>query len=266
MSHSKIISFIFISLLLNACGGSAGNTNTTNTSNKLVTQVLIDYGNNGEIDTIKDYEYDENGNLLFLRTDTGNDGDYDTVMEYAYDNQNNRIKQTRWIDKARIRAEEVLKTYDSNNNMLTNDITDYLNGFSEYNTYTYSGNKIATRRITSSDDTSIYTYFYTGNVLDIHQDINNDGELDYIETINYDGKGNIIQSGMYNPDGTLSTSFTGEIQTFSYDEHQNILISGTLSGTIHYRHTYTYDSNGNMLTHLFQPTGGTVSFLTYLYD
>jgi hypothetical protein len=103
-------------------------------------------------------------------------------------------------------------------------------------------------------------------VLDIHRDEDNDGELDYIETINYDGKGNITQSGIYDPDGTLSTNFTGKIQTFSYDEHGNLLISGTLSGTIYYRHTYTYDSEGNMLTQLFQPTGGTVSLWTYLYN
>ncbi|HEX3037646.1 MAG TPA: RHS repeat-associated core domain-containing protein [Oscillospiraceae bacterium] len=213
-----------------------------------ITTVQYGYDDNGYLSQIKNviskiiwsgtYDKGTDSSVGKLTSDTGSDGKSTT---YSYDITNSVVTAT---DAS---GNQTTTTYNDNN--LPTQVTNVW-GKTTYS-YDENGNKTS---VTDSAGTKTYTYDGNGNLL---SQKNTNGKMTYYQ---YDTKGNqILQAIPKN--GTDVYSDTGDQSSFDitkYTYNKNGLVNTKTDpngATI----TYTYDSEGNVLTQNNSVSGTTTS-------
>ena len=237
--------------------------------------------------------FDENGNLVTMRTSGG------SRYEYTYDSQGNMLSEIVYSPSGDAREYQFM-TYDSAGRILTRE-TDEYNGYAyTYNwEYDHNGNLVhyqAFREGVMCDELTCtyfdngllksrekmvygsrdyvdllyrleYSYDHSGRITGIvsHEDWSIDaalGQPHEIETIRneitlkYDIYGNVIEQTSSYEDGNSSS------QHWTYD-HNNKPLSLKYDDILLYE--WAYDSNGNLLTATVYYQGEISSITTYTY-
>ncbi len=234
--YKKIAISLAASMLLVACGGSSSGGDGSS-------------GDGGAKSGSSEYK------VLKKTQDTDNDGVADKIYTYSYDAKGNNIKTS--TDKNANGVADLIEryTYDTDANELTYTIDDDANGeVDKIHTYTYdtNGNKSSTS--TDSDANGVaniittYTYDTHSNISTYNYDSNADGVADsvYKYTNIYDANANKVKTTLYKPNGLVSS-----IYTYTYDSNGNMLtyaIDDDANGVADRIYTYTYDANDNKIT------------------
>lgn len=224
--------------------------------------------NNLQLDSIN-YEYNAEGRLTTENTDRNNDGEIDIVKTFGYDNNGNLTSTSN----SSTNTAETL-TYDSNNNILTRFIDkDQENDSQE--SYQYSNNKLEQFDLDKDADGTVETstrYYYNdqGNITRYEVDQNGDGEAESVSSYEYlnnelfsysedkdnDQIPNLLISYTYDQNGNrtsqnvdLSADGTpNSVGSFTYDSNNNPVRyeqDRNLDGQADYIEAYTYDQNSN---------------------
>ena len=202
-----------------------------------------DSDNNGTVDNAYSYSYDSNGNMTKIEYDSNNDGIIDDIINNTYDVDGNRTKEEYDSNNDGTFNKVINHTYDSNGNMTKTEINDVFSD-SVY-TYTYDSNGNLTNSTSRIIDTFDFATFDSDPTLILG---NYDSDPTLIEG-NYD-------SGNFEPGGL-----------HIYLNKKN-MITKKKDGTVDYVSTYTYDSNGNVITIEIDNTGNSQLhlFFDYTYD
>ena len=157
------------------------------------------HGADGIADKVNIYTYDENGNMLSDKYDNRRDGDHDIdeILTYTYDSNNNRL--TYAIDYHADGTPDNITyyTYDENNNLIKSFDDDTVPG--------------------NSDHTKFFINDTKGNNIRIDYDNKSDGTIDRVNNYTYDIDNNQIKR-------TIDFENDGEIDSmtiYKYDEHRN---------------------------------------------
>ena len=240
------------------------------------------------------------GNILFsARYTYYENGDKATLTQ----DNNGHVSTTRWVYAApgkpsRIESEDaegicqtITYEYDPQGNLLCERNT-YRDGSIQETTYTYDekGNMLTKRD--SSVSTGItthtgsnYAYDDRGNLTEEHY-FTEDNPPHSSQYYTYDGKGNRLtetyagttDSGRtewtYDENGNVLTYYyclndSWQKTVYTYDNTGKILTSVTTRHNFpagsEYREEYAYDQHGNMVSHKFIGTDGTVTEQIYTY-
>lgn len=239
--------------------------------------------------TTTTYTYDSKGNML---TETAVHSDYTAKTTYTYDASGNMLTYT-YKDNHKDYPETytVTYTYDANGNMLTERKTDDLYSENNYTcTYTYDANG---NTLTEKTDYSDKNYYHITNTYDANGNfISSTYESRYGDYSNkstytntYDAEGNLRSCIFEWTDGEDTTrtetlySYSGnvttvratsdgvtEIDTYTYDDNDNLLEWVNVSGTDRTQTVYTYDEGYKLLSEETTSSDGTVERTTYRYD
>ena len=226
------------------------------------------------------YTYDENNNLIGIRTPSGEIGGGTT--EYIYDENNNLISETYFYVvsiNGFTTGSTTNYTYDENDNLIAENFNSSLGAFSNdgidrLTTYTYDENNNLTTEIGefySPEEvleiisTTSYVYDESNNLLTETEDENSDGTIDSIITYTYGENNNLIsQSEDNNNDGTIDS-----ITTYIYDGSNN-LVTETLDengdGNSDLVTIYSYDANNNLIIETTDGNGDGEIDTTFEYN
>ena len=193
-----------------------------------------DEGNDGTINKITTYTYDNKGNRLTKNYDYyntssrthGADGIADKVNTYTYDEKGNMLtdKLDHREDGNHDIDEILTYTYDANNNRLTYAIDYHADGTPDHiNYYTYDEDNKLIKSLDdstvpgNSDHTKIFIYDAQGNNIRIDYDNKSDGTIDRINNYTYDTNNNQVKRTIdFENDGEIDS-----ITTYEYDVHGN---------------------------------------------
>ena len=235
-------------------------TNQTTNIYDALNRVIAQIDQNGV--TVWTFTYNNNSQQITATDALGN------TKTFTYDKNNRLIRTT---DSA---GNVTLQSYD--NVGQTASITD-ANG--NVTTYTYDAYNRLTQVICANNDTTTYTYDYAGNVLTMTDGKGNVTTYEYncknqaTKVISDGGRsgeaGNYFYDDTklvryeYSADGKLTTKTdrNGNVTTYTYDIHGNLLIVSVANGESVQTISYTYDRNGNVLA-MTDATGTT----TRTYD
>lgn len=209
--------------------------------------VEIDQGNDGTLDEIIDYYYNDHGQLVGERSDTPNDS-YN--KDYYY-NTYGKLEHEEWDYH-----------YDG-----TIDEIDYYD-------YDSSGMMFRLRidfDADNVDDEAIYYSYNAGRLVQEDSDYNLDGTIDEVTEYIYDQSGKVIQANHYpdNPELDNQTTY------YYYDPFGNIKRQEEdyeTDGLIDYINLYYYDTAGRPYREIdddvnaYLETEHQDATLTYFYD
>jgi len=224
-----------------------------------------DINNDGEVDIIKSYNYDDNGNLAQITNSAT-----ETVETLTYDANNNLL--TRLIDNAQ--GSDSLESYSYTNNKLQRfNLDQDADGEAEASTqYFYNSQGDITRYEVDRDgdnvaeSISLYTY-NNGSLLSYSEDNDNDQIPNILIAYTYDENGNRTSQNVdLSAEGAPNT-----IGTFTYDQNNNVIRyeqDQDIDGLPNYIETYTYDKNNNRTSYKrdIGANGTWDVFAQYFYD
>ena len=196
------------------------------------------------------YTYDLNGNISSFEDGEGN------VTSYNYDYLN-RVISTIYPDNGIENIE-----YDANSNVTKK--TNQIGGTIEY-TYDFKGNVLSQKDY--YNNTYTFEYDLNGNLIKQTDPSNNETEFEYNKygdlrtVLNTDGS---INYKVFNTLGKTTTDYIDGIKhTYVYDSNGNIIqdTAGTVEDDKQIT-TYTYDLNNRVVSETFQENKTT----TYTYD
>ena len=239
------------------------------------------------------YEYDEIGQLTTENIDRNNDGIVDSIKSYQYDENGN---VTHAIDTA-LNSRKIM-TYDSNNQLLSRLRETIENEPVLLESYTYENNRLMRYQLDQQADgniesTTTYAYDGSGNLTHYETDKDGDGAPEsnssysyennvvtsFVEDKDNDGIPNIIVVYSYDSRGNRishNIDMTNDnrpktLSTFEYDTNNNVSryeLDRDLDGIADYIEAYKYDQNNNK-THYLRDLNadGTWDFIAiYVYD
>ena len=216
-----------------------------------------------------DYDYDDNGNVLTERTDSTGDGNINIIKQYQYDEHGN---VTSLINSASETAETM--EYDGNNNLISR-LTEINLGQSTLERYNYNLSNTVQRfeldigNNGSIDSTTRYQYDGTGNLIEYQIDRDGDTVADSIARYVYDDDGHVatytedrdnndipdlVIAYAYDAQGNRqsynidisSEGYPSAPGNFIYDSNNNVTryeIDRDLDGNPDYIEAYTYNGN-----------------------
>ena len=223
------------------------------------------------VDTLKEYTYDGDGNVLTETRDgiewsasnpqNGADGSIDMSFLYVYDNNNNMTKLEQDGHGPDAVADgsvdrRVTFTYDSSDNMIesvedlnANNVTDIIIAY----TYDEHGNPLTRETDGSAWEVSdgtvdklddfAYEYDSSGNMTLQELDLGGDDNLDMRTIYTYDSVGNVL---------TLAEVWFLDVDNFftenTYDEQGYLLTRQYCTNGFCITDNYTYDMFQNVLT------------------
>lgn len=250
----------------------------------------------GSIRHIRTYEYDSLNNVISEYYDLKGDGTINSWKEYTYDVNSNKLRETAYIDSSGVFLRMDVDVYDANSNIISHSV--YYNGDTTtppMNTYAYNADGNLTIYTQDSDQDGVtdrvdsYTYDVNGDLhsisydydadgnndlvrvvspsgqlLNIYEDGDDDGNVDHIEEYTYDTNDNKLTYLRDRDNDGIYDIYT----TYQYDQNNNMI--SRLSDHVSYivRTDFTYDPNGNMLTE-YQDTGNDSIYdrlQTWTYD
>jgi len=256
-----------------------------------LTSTFISTQNRRQLETVS-FEYDADGNITEERTDSDNNGEIDTLKIFSYDDNRNVTR----ITNSKSGTTETLN-YDDQNN-LTSRIIAPDSGNNTRESYIYTNNKLARFELDLEDNGSIEKithYFYNSNGDMTHYQVDNNGDgiinsvanytyvnnilSAYSEDSNNDDAPNIQILYTVNDDGnkiaqTNELALDGSVistSSFTYDNQDNPLRFAQdrdMNGSTDYAELYTYDNN-NQRTQYQRDTDGNGSWdfvAQYVYD
>lgn len=248
--------------------------NTTNTydENGRILSHHVDNGNDGIVNKIKLYTYDDFGNILTFSHDDLGDGRF-IVESYTYNHFNKIL--THIVESNDIRVFHIVNTYDNQGNRITSS-KDF-NGDGVFDRkltsiFDANGNILISSRDDAIDgiieSNTTYTYDNNNNILTKRVDNLSDGSIEVIRIYTYDNNNNILTYS----DDYGGTEYVDFLHINEYDDRGNLILKATDSdgdgnGTVLIRNTYTYDENNNRLSiSLFSMNGNHYNAYTSYND
>jgi len=197
--------------------------------------------------TVVDYTYDDNNNLLSIESDRDKDGSIESTRKYEYDAEGNQIlKERDYRPRDGVADERTLHEYDESGNEIKRSFDNEADGVVDSIwTFTYDeeGNELSRNDDNEADGVidqrNVFTYDEYGNRTSRSTDSHNTGSFDSVATwsYTYDSRDNVLIEE--------SNLFGGRITTYTYDTHGNLLTNSVNES----EHIYTYDEKGDRLTH-----------------
>ncbi len=189
--------------------------------NGFAIRVDTDYNNDGTVDEVKKQTVDSKGNPIIREYDLDNDGSIEKKIISTYDDHGNVLKSIF----SRVNEDPyytVTRTYDTNDNKLTEDVDYWGDG-------------------TKTDKHIEYVYDSDQKLIQTKYDLNNDGTFERIDTIQTDSNGNIIDRLIdYDADGTPDRHYAR-----TYSPHSCLLekseVDYTNNGSLDMASIYSYD-------------------------
>ena len=212
--------------------------------------------NNGE--SIKEYAYDEDGNVIKKITTDHNDNV--NMTDYIYDGNGNVTKEFITYSNGSLRAIEY--TFDKNGRMIKKANSGQ--GWDSVYEYIYDDDGLKVKEISTNQDgiSEKYDYYYDANKNLVRKTVlfiqRNNDFVEYLYM--YDGNGNLI-SEVGTRDGEIVSSFE-----YSYDSRGNktkvvSLVNGSLA-----INEYSYDENDRVIKDALTTEGSLLSTDEYVYD
>lgn len=267
---------------------TAKDTYTYDARGNMLTHTYKDNGKDYSEDYSYTYTYDANDNMLTERYVDKLDPEYNYTSVYTYDAQGNTLTDKTEYDEGN--SYTYTYTYDADGNCLKE--TSLGPSYNSETTYTYdaNGNTLTCKTVYSDGDYSSYTYTYdeNGKLTSYAYEYRYGDEIywsknTYVST--YDEEGNLLSSvtettdqdgterreTLYSYNGNTTTIRTitdgvTEIDTYTYDDNDNLLEWVNVSGTDRTRTVYTYDDGNKILSRESTESDGTVNRTTYRYD
>lgn len=248
--------------------------NTTNTydENGRVLSQTVDNGNNGIVNKIKLYTYDNFGNILTFSHDDLGDGRF-IVESYTYNHFNKIL--THIAESNDTKVFHIVNTYDNQGNRITTS-KDF-NGDGVFdrkftNIFDANGNILISSRDDAIDgvieSNTTYTYDNNNNLLTKRVDNLTDGSIEFIRIYTYDNNNNLLTYSVDNG----GTEYVDLLRINEYDDRGNLILKaidhdGDGNGTVLITNTYTYDENNNRLSiSLFRMNGNHYNAYTSYND
>ena len=218
------------------------------------------------------YQYDKNGNLVFMESDYG---DYGATTNYTY----NEKGQLIYIES--VNAEKVKTTTAYTYDEAGNRVTQEWNCDGETTKYelTYDSQHrcLTKKQINANGDTFLTTYRYDVDGNKTYERIDYPDDTWYEQNFLYITKdkplrewgsdsngGNYESTYVYDEAGLLQKyTVAGEEHTYAYDEKGQLIQENNPDGTVI---TYTYDEAGNRVTEKHAVADGNEYITTHTYD
>ncbi|MDA8702416.1 hypothetical protein N9M30_00490 [Pseudomonadales bacterium] len=229
------------------CGASSYDTTYTYDANGFPLKATI-ISSDGSIDGMSAFTYDANGTLLTSSRDYDGDGIADAISTNTWD--------ATGVVVELLNDRTATRSYDAKGNLLTSRIVNVDGTTYQTSTNTWDTNGSLLERTLFIDGRS-YIVAKTAEKMWTYTTYIN-GAVNQQFTYTYDGKGNRVTTREYLRDGTILYT-----QSYTYNSFNNVLteILERASGPVR-SITYTYDSNGNLLTR-DSSDGDFVSTFTY---
>jgi len=210
-----------------------------------MTDRYVDTNGDGVDDHISAWTYDADGNLLTAEVDSDGDGTIDERTTWGYDADGNEVEEHKDSDGDGVIDSSEWRNYDSDGNLLDES-------------YDNDGDSVAD---------NVYTYYRDsdGNPLSADNDTDGDGLIDreWIWTYDTDGNNTFIEVDT-DVDGV--TDLVYYEATFDVDGNRTwYAYDSDLDGAWDETYTYTYDSDGNMLSAVEDTDGDGNAEVTYTY-
>ena len=209
-----------------------------------------DNDNDGKIDAVTNYYYDDNANLTKAEKDLDNDGVIDYYGRVIYNSTGNRIRDEFDSDNNGNIDAISYYTHEDNAPYPVKEEDDWDNDGNidqiTYHTYNNKGNETKEEKDSDGDgaiDEIIYYTYNNGNLLKEEEDVDYDSTIDKIVYYTYDNGNLIKEEEDWNNDGAVD-----EVYYYTYNENGNRIkkeIDWENDGTIDKVYYYTYDENGN---------------------
>lgn len=213
--------------------------------------------NNGNIDQVITYTYDEQGNLISESYDYDYNGVADRIDAYTYNEQGNLSTKNIDSDTDGVADETITYTYDEQDNLITESIDSNADGIADQiMTYAYDnrGNLISesidfdTDRIANQITT--YTYDERGDLTETSYDRNADGFVDLIDKYVFDKDGKLVSETRTDNNENDIDDPDSETITYTYDENGNLVQETVNAGNddaLNSTVTYVYDAQNNLM-------------------
>ncbi|MEE2752113.1 MAG: MopE-related protein [Myxococcota bacterium] len=211
-----------------------------------MTDRFVDTDGDGVDDHISAWTYDADGNLLSQEIDSDGDGTVDERTTWGYDVDGNEVEEHQDSDGDGAIDLSQWRNYDSDGNI-------------SYEAYDNDGDSIV-------DITYTYSRDSDGNALSADNDTDGDGTIDrqWIWTYDTDGNNTSIDVDT-DMDGITDVVYYEA--TFDVDGNRTwYAYDSDLDGAWDETYTYTYDSDGNVLSAAEDTDGDGNAEVTYTYN
>ena len=228
-------------------------------------------GADGILNSIVEFSYDTQGNMIKQTFDYAADGSIDNISEYSFDSQGNNTQIIRGANGSGIGGAIYRYSYDAQGNQTQQTLDRGADGALE-SIYTYSfdaqGNQTSYETDNDADgnaDTRYVSIFDAlGNRTRYELDTNADNSTDNIYHHSYDAKGNLTQTN-YDQDADGQTD---SINNYLYNDKGDRLRTENdtdADGVANSIHQYHYDVVGNRTQQLTDTDGDGDSDRNYSY-
>jgi len=233
----------------------------------VVTKREWDRKNDGSIDSVARYSYDESGNVIKEAFDDNNDGAVDRVEHYAYDDMGNVIEQ-KSVNGANGKVYMVMRhAYDYSRGVKEGPVRSEIdfNGDGVFDSVSENvrifdgeGNVERVERRDSKKGVVSVTYpsyDSDGNLIRWGRDEDLDGKVDVVSVLSYDKGGNMVRNE-YDGDNDRTVD---SVSRFLYDSGGRLLkmeIDENNDGKVDLEIIHIYDENGNPLREEHHPGKG----------